>query len=77
MAVVQNHRYVRINTVFNETGFWNYAATLGMKKEDFIKAIDMAPSIKPHRHTYLHEEKYREQAKKAVMEDEVLSRILT
>jgi glycerol-1-phosphate dehydrogenase [NAD(P)+] len=76
MAVVQNHRYVRINTVFNETGFWDYVATLGMKKEDFIKAIDMAPSIKPHRHTYLHEEKYREQAKKAVMEDEVLSRIL-
>jgi glycerol-1-phosphate dehydrogenase [NAD(P)+] len=76
MAVVQNHRYVRINTVFNETGFWNYVETLGMKKEDFIKAIDLAPSIKPHRHTYLHEEKYRDMAKKVVMEDEVLSRIL-
>jgi glycerol-1-phosphate dehydrogenase [NAD(P)+] len=50
--------------------------TLGMKKEDFIKAIDLAPSIKPHRHTYLHEEKYRDMAKKVVMEDEVLSRIL-
>jgi glycerol-1-phosphate dehydrogenase [NAD(P)+] len=76
MAVVQNHRYVRINTVFNETGFWNYVETLGMKKEDFIKAIDLAPSIKPHRHTYLHEEKYRDMAKKVVMEDEILSRIL-
>jgi glycerol-1-phosphate dehydrogenase [NAD(P)+] len=76
MAVVQNHRYVRINTVLNETGFWNYVSTLGMKKEDFIKAIDLAPSIKPNRHTYLHEEKYRDMAKKVVMEDEVLSRIL-
>jgi glycerol-1-phosphate dehydrogenase [NAD(P)+] len=76
MAVVQNHRYVRINTVLNETGFWDYVATLGMKKEDFIKAIDLAPSIKPNRHTYLHEEKYRDMAKKVVMEDEVLNNIL-
>jgi glycerol-1-phosphate dehydrogenase [NAD(P)+] len=76
MAVVQNHRYVRINTVLSETGFWDYVATLGMKKEDFIKAIDLAPSIKPNRHTYLHEEKYRDMAKKVVMEDEVLNNIL-
>lgn len=76
MAVVQNHRYVRVNTVFKETGFWDYVATLGMKKEDFIKAIDMAPSIKPHRYTYLHEEKYRELAKKVVTEDEILRKIL-
>ena len=47
-----------------------------MKKSDFIKAIDMAPTIKPHRHTYLHEEKYREAAKKLVLEDEVLNRVL-
>ncbi|MDE6063395.1 MAG: iron-containing alcohol dehydrogenase, partial [Lachnospiraceae bacterium] len=76
MSKVQDHRYVRVGTVLQETGFWEYAATLQMKKADFIKAIDMAPSIKPHRHTYLHEEKYREAAKKLVMEDEVLSRVL-
>lgn len=76
MAKVQDHRYVRVNTVLQETGFWDYAATLEMKRSDFIKAIDMAPSIKPHRHTYLHEEKYREAAKKLVMEDEVLARVL-
>jgi glycerol-1-phosphate dehydrogenase [NAD(P)+] len=51
-------------------------ATLGMKKEDFIKAIDLAPTIKPHRHTYLHEEKYRDMAKKVVTEDEALNKIL-
>lgn len=76
MAKVQDHRYVRVNTVLTETGFWEYVATLQMKREDFIQAIDMAPSIKPHRHTYLHEEKYREAAKKLVMEDEVLKRVL-
>ena len=76
MAKVQDHRYVRVNTVLHDTGFWDYVATLQMKRSDFLDAIDMAPSIKPHRHTYLHEEKYREAAKKLVMEDEVLQKVL-
>ena len=76
MSKVHDHRYVRVNTVLTDTGFWDYAATLGMKRSDFIEAIDMAPSIKPHRHTYLHDEQYREMAKKIVMEDEVLGRVL-
>lgn len=77
MSKVQDHRYVRVNKILRETGFWNYAATLQMKKSDFIQAIDLAPSIKPHRHTYLHEEVYREAAKKLVLEDEVLQKVLT
>jgi len=76
MAKVQDHRYVRVNTVLTDTGFWDYVATLGMKQSDFLKAIDMAPSIKPHRYTYLHEEKYREAAKKLVLEDEILKKVL-
>ena len=67
---------MRVETVLRETGFFDYAATLQMKRDDFIRAIDMAPSIKPFRHTYLHEESYREAAKKLVREDEVLSRVL-
>ncbi len=76
MARVQDHRHVRVNRIFTDTGFWKYVETLGMKKEDFSQAIDMAPSIKPHRHTYLHEEPYRETAKRLLEEDEILSRIL-
>ena len=75
MAVVHDHRYVRVNAIFEKTGFWDYVATLDLKREDFAKAIDMAPQIKPHRHTYLHEEKYRELAKKVLYEDEVLKRV--
>lgn len=76
MSVVHDHRYKRVNTVLTDTGFWDYTATLGMKKEDFCRAIDMAPSIKPHRHTYLHEEQYREAAKRVVTEDPVLAKVL-
>ena len=75
MSKVQNHRYVRVNAIFEKTGFWDYVSTLGLNREDYEKAIDMAPSIKPHRHTYLHEEEYRELAKKILREDEVLKRV--
>lgn len=75
MAVVHDHRYVRVNAIFEKTGFWDYVSTLGLDREDYIKAVDLAPSIKPHRHTYLHEEQYRELAKKVIREDEVLKRV--
>jgi len=54
MAKVQNHRAKRIKTILEETGFFEYVKTLKMKKDDFKKAIDLAPSIKPGRYTYIH-----------------------
>ena len=75
MSLVQNHRYKRIHTIFTDTGFFDYASTLNLKREDFMKAIDLAPSIKPYRHTYIHEERYRERAKEILREDEVFQRI--
>ena len=76
MSMVQDHRYVRVRKIFTDTGFFDYVKTLGMKKSDFEAAIDMAPSIKPHRHTYLHEEKFRNLAKQYLNEDEILKEIL-
>ena len=75
MSLVQDHRYKRINTVFTETGFCDYVATLNLNRGDYEKAIDMAPFVKPFRHTYLHEEKYRELAKEYLYKDETLNRI--
>ncbi|MBQ4530430.1 MAG: iron-containing alcohol dehydrogenase family protein [Lachnospiraceae bacterium] len=75
MSLVQNHRYKRIHRIFTDTGFFEYVSTLGLRREDFVKAIDLAPSIKPYRHTYIHEEKYRELAKKILYEDEVFQKI--
>ncbi len=76
MSVVQDHRYKRVNTIFTDTGFWDYVETLELKREDYEKAIDLAPTIKPYRHTYLHEEKYRTLAKQVLREDDILKRIL-
>lgn len=75
MSRVQDHRYKRVNTIFTDTGFWNYVKTLELKREDFVAAIDLAPAMKPHRHTYLHEERYRDFAKKLLYEDPVLNQI--
>lgn len=75
MSLVQNHRYKRINKIFTDTGFWDYVCTLKLNRKDYETAIDLAPSIKPYRHTYLHEEQYRELAKQLLREDEVLKRV--
>ncbi len=77
MSVVQNHRQDRVRNFLTETGFFDYAATLGLEIQDYIDAIDKAPSIKPFRHTYLHEEQYREKAKEILMTDEILQKIFT
>lgn len=76
MSKVQNHRVDRIAKVFYDTGFFEYAKSLQMKKSDFISAIDIAPTIKPNRHTYIHEEEYRTKAKEIITNDEVLSKVL-
>lgn len=76
MSVVQDHRYKRVNTIFTQTGFWNFVKTLGMRRVDFEQAIDLAPSIKPFRHTYLHEQEYRDHAKEVLATDEKLKEIL-
>jgi len=75
MAVVQNHRYERINSVFEKTGFWKYVKTLNLDVNDYLNAIDIAPSIKPFRYTYLHEEKYRNLAKEVLVSDKKLKEV--
>lgn len=75
MSLVQDHRYKRIHTILTDTGFFDHVSTLDLDITDYEKAIDLAPSIKPFRHTYLHEEKYRTVAKQLLHEDETLQRI--
>lgn len=75
MSRVQDHRYQRVNTILRDTGFWDYAASLHLSRADYEAAIDMAPSVKPFRHTYLHEEKYRQLAKQILREDAVLEKV--
>lgn len=76
MSIVQQHRYVRIEKFLSETGFFDYVETLQLKVDDFEKAIDIAPTIKPNRHTYLHVEENRVKAKQILRNDEILKRIL-
>lgn len=76
MSKVQDHRWQRVDKVLTDTGFWTYVKTLQLKQSDFEKAIDLAPTIKPHRHTFIHEEKYRNQAKMLLITDPIFKEIL-
>lgn len=76
MAKIQNHRFERVTKVLMETGFFNYVETLKMKKEDFKKAVEIAPVIKPNRYTYIHVPNNIEAAKKIIDEDEILNKVL-
>lgn len=75
MSKVQNHHSERVKKLLIDTGFINYVKTLPLSKENFIKAIDIAPSIKPYRHTLIHEEKQRIIAKKIMSEDPLLTQL--
>lgn len=75
MSVVQNHRFKRVHTIFTDTGFFDYVKTLALDVKDYETAIDLAPSIKPFRHTYLHEKTYREQAKELLYRDDTLKQL--
>ncbi|CAH2717621.1 hypothetical protein BACCIP111895_04837 [Neobacillus rhizosphaerae] len=72
MANVQEHRAERMMKVFTRTGFFDYVKGLGLNKEEYRQAIEIAPTIKPNRYTYLHDEVYRKKALRFLDEDKLL-----
>ncbi len=75
MSMVQNHRYERVRKFLTDTGFFDFLKTLNLSAKDYIDAIDVAPSIKPSRKTYIHFEENREKAKQIIKEDSILKEI--
>ncbi|KIQ94859.1 Glycerol-1-phosphate dehydrogenase [NAD(P)+] [Anoxybacillus thermarum] len=75
MAHVQQHRAERITKVFARTGFFDYVKTLRLNKEEYRQAINIAPTIKPNRYTYIHDEQYRKRAIQLLDEDRILQEI--
>lgn len=76
MSKVQEHRFLRVNQILTDTGFWDYVKTLNLRRSDFEAAIKLAPSIKPNRHTFIHEAQYRQKAISLLSEDPLLQEIL-
>lgn len=76
MSKVQNHRYQRVAKFLTETGFFEHVKTLKIPASDYEKAIEIAPTIKPNRSTYIHNPENRAYAKQLLYEDEILKNIL-
>jgi glycerol-1-phosphate dehydrogenase [NAD(P)+] len=73
MAHVQKHRAERIGKVFERTGFFAYVKELGLNKQDWVRAVQLAPSIKPNRYTFLHNESYQNAALHFIERDPFLN----
>ena len=78
----KNYTYEELNNksideleIIKNEAYDDFVETLELDIHDYERAIDLAPSIKPFRHTYLHEKKYRVRAKELLKEDETLQRI--
>lgn len=76
MSVVQEHRETRVEVFLRDTGFFEFVKQFELKKSDFIYAIQLAPSIKPNRRTYLHDPNYVEKAIKVIDNNSILGSIL-
>lgn len=76
MSIVQEHREARVEAFLSATGFFEFSKNCGLKKADFVKAIELAPQIKPERGTYIHDENYRIKAIEVVQTNEILNKIL-
>lgn len=76
MSLVQEHRSARVAKFLEETGFFTFVKTLGMKAKDFEKAIEYAPTVKPDRYTYLHISENRKRACQLLQDDPILRSIL-
>ncbi|MDQ0483197.1 iron-containing alcohol dehydrogenase family protein [Guptibacillus hwajinpoensis] len=76
IANVQEHRADRMRKVFERTGFFHYLNEQNLKKDDLKDAILFAPSVKPSRYTYLHDDNYREKALVFLDQDPLLQDLL-
>lgn len=63
--------------MFTRTGFFDYVKTLHLSKDAYRQAIDITPTIKPNRYTYIHDEQYRKRAIELLDEDPILQEIFT
>jgi len=76
MALAQDYRVNRVRTFLTDTGFFDHVKKLEIQKSVIEEAVKLAPSIKPHRKTTIHDKGYMDKALEVISGDEVLKRIL-
>ncbi len=76
VSLLQKNQTDDINRVYDTIGFWREVKALKIPRQLVHEAIDIAPSIKPQRHTILHEKEYREQAQALLITDKILKEVL-
>jgi len=76
MSIAQDYRSKRVTTFLTDTGFFEHVKTLQIPKKIIAEAIRLAPSIKPNRHTTIHDSAYLNRALEILDQDLLLDKIL-
>jgi len=74
---LQENRFETVRDFLQSTGFFDFVAQKPLNKEEFMQAIDLAPSMKEEYYTVLSEIRNIDRAKEFIEEDEICRKILT
>ncbi len=72
ISQIHNAHTTRIAELFHVTGFWNAVYADPFSRDEWLRAIDLAPSIKHNYYTILSEATARERLKRILLEDPLL-----
>ena len=75
-SLLQNNKQDKVKDFLSETGFFNFAAQDPINKEDFIKALKIAPAIKQNYYTILSERNSFDKAIKFIETDDILKQVI-
>ena len=72
-SLLQNNNSENVKSFLLKTGFFDFIKTSPINKNDFIKALKLAPSIKQNYYTILSENNSFKKAIELINSDEILS----
>ena len=75
-SFLQNNRHQQVKDFLLKTGFFNFVSQDPINKQEFIKALELAPSIKQNYYTILSEQNSFNKAINFIETDDILKHII-
>ena len=75
-SLLQNNRHQQVKDFLLKTGFFNFVSQDPINKQEFIKALELAPSIKQNYYTILSEKDSFDNAINFIETDDILKQII-
>lgn len=75
-SYLQSNKFETVKDFLKTTGFFDFVAESPLNKEEFIRALELAPSVKEEFYTVLSDKNNIDRVKEFIEEDEVCKKIL-